>query len=116
MCQAVPGESLYEYATAAACSFTTLCRFFQVPKKLLERLQAQLEGEEEFDSDEEGDEGAAGAEAAGEWEGGAGAGRDGAEEEKWQQFDDLVDSWLVRDGSRVQIGSRHLIPGPQSQQ
>ena len=72
-------------------------RFFQVPKRLLEQLQAQPAGvgEELLD----GDEGAEGVEEQEQQQGAsssAASDKDPVEAEKWQQFDDLVESWLVR--------------------
>ncbi len=62
-------------------------RFFQVPKKVLEALQGQLEEEEEEE-----------AEVVEDVEGGdstaSTSGRD-EDREQWGQFDDMVESWLV---------------------
>lgn len=80
-------------------------RFFQVPKKLLERLQAQLEGGEEEEEHEGLDEreeallagqGEEGLQREGGSRGRA-AGQ-GEMADQWGEFDDLVESWLVSRG------------------
>ena len=73
-------------------------RFFQVPKRLLEQLQTPVadDVEEELLEGDEGTEGVEGQEQQQCASSTAAGGKEPAEEEKWQQFDDLVESWLVR--------------------
>lgn len=102
-----------------------------MPKRVLEQLQAQLEGEErEFEEELEEDAALAEAEGragdrddseGGEWarqgegqEGGGGGGEepsaaaalseeDAAEAEKWRRIDEMLEGWLV--GACVPLGA-----------
>lgn len=101
-----PGPWLGSTHTASSLSLSShasCCphRYFQIPKRVIEQLQAELEeapeeATEAEDADAEGRQGADVEEQLGDAPSDASPSSRGPDREaEWQQFDSMVESWLV---------------------